>query len=397
MSKARLVVTAVIIEKRPVSEVARTYGVARSWVYVLLARYREQGEAAFEPQSRRPHTSPSAIGAAVVELIVRLRKELAGQGLDAGPQSIAWHLWQHHQVTVSAATISRYLTRAGLVTPDPAKRPRSSYVRFEADMPNECWQSDFTHYRLAGGAGAEILTWLDDHSRYALSLTAHAAVTGGAVLAAFRAACARYGPPASTLTDNGTVFTTRLLAGGDASPGTLELELRRLGIIQKNGKPNHPQTQGKAERFQQTLKKWLRAQPAQPATVTGLQALLDTFTDLYNTQRPHRSLPRRATPATAYAARPKATPRTPAPGPSSHTRAGRVSATGTVTIRAGGRLRHIGIGRPHARTRVLIHTRGLDIRIIHPVTGELIRQLTLDLTRNYQPTGAPPGRKPRPK
>jgi transposase InsO family protein len=397
MSKARLVITAVTAEKRSVSEVARAYGVARSWVYALLARYRDEGEAAFEPGSRRPHTSPSAIGADAAGLIVRLRKELAGQGLDAGAHTIAWHLEHHYQVKVSAATISRYLGRAGLVTPDPAKRPRSSYVRFEAEMPNECWQSDFTHYPLAGGAGAEILTWLDDHSRYALSVTAHRRVTADAVLAAFRAACARHGPPASTLTDNGTVFTTRLLAGGDASPGTLELELRRLGIIQKNGKPNHPQTQGKAERFQQTLKKWLRAQAAQPATPDGLQALLDTFTALYNTQRPHRSLPGRTTPATAYAARPKATPRTPAPGARDHTRPGRVSATGTITIRAGGSLRHIGIGRPHAGTRVLILTRGPHIRIIHPATGELLRDLTLDLTRNYQPSGAPRGRKPRPK
>jgi transposase InsO family protein len=397
MSKARLVITAVIADKRPVSEVARTYGVARSWVYALLARYREEGEAAFEPRSRRPHTSPAAISADAAELIVRLRKELAGQGLDAGPHTIAWHLEHHHQVTVSAATISRHLARAGLVTADPAKRPRSSYVRFEAEMPNECWQSDFTHYQLAGGADAEILTWLDDHSRYALSVTAHRRVTAGAVLAAFRAACARHGPPASTLTDNGTVFTTRLQAGGHASPGTLELELRRLGIIQKNGKPSHPQTQGKAERFQQTLKKWLRAQAAQPATVTGLQALLDTFTALYNTQRPHRSLPARATPATAYAARPKATPKPPAPGARHHTRPALVSATGTITIRAGGNLRHIGIGRPHAGTRVLILTRGPHIRVIHPATGELLRELTLDLTRNYQPSGAPPGRKPRPK
>ena len=141
MSKARLVVTAVTVEKRPVSEVARSYGVARSWVHALLARYRDEGEAAFQPRSRRPKTSPSAIAPGTVELIARLRKELAGQGLDAGPQTITWHLDHHHQLKVSAATVSRYLTRQGLVTPSPAKRPKSSYIRFEADMPNECWQS----------------------------------------------------------------------------------------------------------------------------------------------------------------------------------------------------------------------------------------------------------------
>ena len=189
MSKARLVITAITVEKRPVSEVARSYGVARSWIYTLLARYEAEGEAAFEPRSRRPKTSPSAISDEAAKLIIRLRKELAGQGLDAGPQTVAWHLERHHQVKVSAATISRYLSRAGLVTPDPAKRPKSSYIRFEADMPNECWQSDFTHYPLAAGTDTEILTWLDDHSRYALSVTAHARVTGPAVLQAFRAAC----------------------------------------------------------------------------------------------------------------------------------------------------------------------------------------------------------------
>jgi transposase len=172
MSKARLVITAVTIEKRQVSQVAKSYGVARSWIYTLLDRYRAEGEAAFEPRSRRPKTSPSAISDNAADLIVRLRKDLAGQGLDAGPQTIAWHLEHRHQVKVSPATVSRYLARAGLVTPDPSKRPKSSYIRFEADMPNECWQSDFTHYPLASGQDTEILTWLDDHSRYALSPTA---------------------------------------------------------------------------------------------------------------------------------------------------------------------------------------------------------------------------------
>jgi transposase InsO family protein len=347
MSKARLVITAVTVEKRQVSEVAKAYGVARSWIYKLLARYEAEGEAAFEPRSRRPKTSPSAISADAVDLIVRLRKELAGQGLDAGPQTIAWHLEQHHQVKVSPATVSRTLTRRGLVTPDPSKRPKSSYIRFAAEMPNECWQSDFTHYPLAGGTGTEILTWLDDHSRYALSLTAHHRVTGAAVLLAFRAACEQHGTPASTLTDNGMVFTTRL-SGGRGGRNGLEHELRRLGVRQKNGKPNHPQTQGKVERFQQTMKNWLRAQPHQPATLTELQSLLDAFADLYNTRRPHRSLPGCATPASAYAARPKASPGDRTADTHDRVRTDRIDATGLVTLRHNGRLHHIGIGRSHA-------------------------------------------------
>jgi transposase InsO family protein len=395
MSKARLVITAVTIEKRPVSEVARSYGVARSWIYTLLARYQAEGEAAFEPRSRRPKTSPSGISASTVELITRLRKDLAGQGLDAGPHTIAWHLEHHHRVTVSAATVSRYLTRAGLVVPDPAKRPRSSYLRFQADMPNECWQSDFTHYPLADGTDTEVLTWLDDHSRYALSVTAHRRVTGPIVLAAFREAVTCHGTPASTLTDNGMVFTTRL-SGGKGGRNHLEAELRRLGIRQKNGKPNHPQTQGKVERFQQTLKKWLRAQPHQPATLADLQHLLDTFASLYNTRRPHRSLPHRATPATAYAARPKAAPGDRAADTHDRVRADRIDADGKLTLRVNGRLHHIGVGRTHARTRVLMLVQDLHVRVINAATGELLRELTIDPARDYQPTGNPRYPKPEP-
>jgi transposase InsO family protein len=372
--------------------VARSYGVARSWIYALLGRYAAEGEEAFEPRSRRPKTSPRAIPEATVSLITELRKELAGQGLDAGPHTIAWHLEHHHHTRVSAATISRYLDRAGLVTPEPAKRPKSSYIRFAADLPNECWQADFTHYPLAGGAGTEILTWLDDHSRYVLSLTAHHRVTGPIVVAAFRAAVAAHGIPASTLTDNGMVFTTRF-SGGRGGRNGLEADLRRLGIRQKNGRPNHPQTQGKVERFQQTLKNWLRAQPAQPADLAQLQALLDTFTSICNNDRPHRSLPHHATPATAYAARPKAVPGDRVSDSHDRVRSDRISKTGNVTLRTGGRLHHIGVGRTYAGTCVLLLVQDLHVRVIDAATGELLRELTLDPARDYQPTGQPPGPK----
>jgi hypothetical protein len=265
-------------------------------------------------------------------------------------------------------------------------------------MPNECWQSDFTHYPLADGTGTEILTWLDDHSRCVLSLTAHARVTGPAVLQAFRAACAQHGAPASTLTDNGMVFTTRL-SGGKGGRNALEHELRRLGVKQKNGKPNHPQTQGKVERFQQTMKNWLRAQPHQPATLAELQTLLDDFAGIYNTRRPHRSLAGRATPATAYAARPKAAPGDRAADTHDRVRTDRVDATGLVTLRHNGKLHHIGIGRAHAGTRVLLLVQDLDIRVVNAGTGELIRELVLNPDKNYQPTGRPSGwpkKTPRP-
>jgi transposase InsO family protein len=291
---------------------------------------------------------------------------------------------------VPAATVSRYLTAAGLVIPEPGKRPKSSYIRFQAELPSECWQSDFTHCRLAGpgrspGADTEIIGWLDDHSRFVLHLTAHQRVTGPIVLETFRAACAGYGVPASTLTDNGMVYTARF-AGGRGGRNAFEHELRRLGTTQKNGRPNHPQTQGKIERLWQTLHRWLAAQPDQPATLAELQALLDAFTAYYNTRRPHRSLPHRATPATAYTARPKATPGDRAADTHDRVRADIIDTNGTVTLRTGGNLRHIGVGRTHARTRVLLLIRDLDVRIINAATGELLRDLTIDPTRDYQPT-----------
>ena len=146
MSKARLVITAVVVEGRSQSAVAREYGVSQSWISRLVARYHAEGEAAFEPRSRRPRTHPTRLSQASIDLIVELRDKLAGEGLDAGPQTIAWHLEHHHGLIVSAASIHRHLRAGGLVTPQPHKRPRSSYIRYAAAQPNERWQADFTHW-----------------------------------------------------------------------------------------------------------------------------------------------------------------------------------------------------------------------------------------------------------
>jgi transposase InsO family protein len=390
MSKRRLVITAVLAGQSQ-SEVARTYGVSQGWISRLMARYRAEGEAAFEPLLRAAKTSPAATRSETVELVLRLRKQLEGAGLDAGADTIGWHLGHHHHTTVSRATINRILVRAGAVTPDPSKRPKSSYIRFEADQPNETWQSDFTHYRLTDGTDVEILTWLDDCSRYALSVTAHTRVTGPVVLATFRKAVANHGVPTSTLTDNGMVFTTRF-AGGRGGRNHLETELRELHITQKNGQPNHPQTQGKVERFQQTLKKWLRAQPNQPATIGELQGLIDAFRGEYNHRRPHRSLPHRAAPATVYTTLPKATTGSDRSNDTHHrVRHDKIDKAGSVTLRVAGRLRHIGVGRTYARTDVTLLVQDLHVRIINAATGELLRDLIIDPRRDYQPTGRPPG------
>jgi hypothetical protein len=216
-------------------------------------------------------------------------------------------------------------------------------------------------------------------------------VTGPIVLATFRETVATHGIPASTLTDNGMVFTTRL-SQGKRSAGTrngFETELRRLGTVQKNSRPNHPTTCGKVERFQQTMKKWLRGQPVQPTTIAELQTLIDAFVDEYNQRRPHRSLPHRATPATVYTTRPKAAPGDRDDDRHDRVRRDKVDKSGKITLRYQGRLYSIGIGRTHARTRVLVLVQDLNIRIINAATGELIRELVLDPAKRYQPIPRP--------
>jgi transposase InsO family protein len=328
MSRARLIITAVVDEKRTKSAVARDYDVSRYWVQQLVKRWYAEGEAAFEPRSRRPHSSPHAIPAAVEDQIVLLRKELSRQGLDAGADTIRTHLARRTPrsqtssgtAPPSASTIWRILTRRGFVTPQPQKRPRSSWHRFEAEQPNERWQADTTHWQLADGTPVEILNLLDDHSRLALACVPRRTITGPDVVHAFQGAFVRWGIPASVLTDNGAVFTGLPRHGGRVA---LEIELGRLGVRFDHSRANHPQTQGKVERFQQTEKKWLAAQP--PAqTIAGLQRQLTRFRRSYNELRPHRALDRR-TPWEAYTARPKAT----ATGPTSTHTAGFATTAST--------------------------------------------------------------------
>ena len=287
MSKRRAAILSVVIEGRTQAETARQHKVSESTVSRWVARYRAEGDAAFQARSRRPGSSPSKVCDETVELVVNLRSELSAQGLDAGPHTISWHLQQRHQITVSPSTIRRRLVDLGLVEPNPKKRPKSSYVRFEADLPNEMWQSDFTHWRLATGADTEIITWLDDHSRCALSVTVHRRITGPIVVDTFNQTCVDHGFPASTLTDNAMVYTTRF-SGGKGGRNAFEARLAYLGTEQKNSAPNHPTTCGKVERFQQTLKKWLTAQ-RRANDLNELQALLNEFTDTYNNHRPHRA------------------------------------------------------------------------------------------------------------
>ena len=184
-----------------VTAAAAEYGISRRHLHRLLVRYREGGLDALEPRSRRPKTTPIATPETVRQRVVELRRHLTADGLDAGPHTIAWHLEREGHRPPAPATISRILKHAGLITSQPRKRPRSCYTRFQMAQPNEMWQSDFIHWRLQDGTDVEILNWLDDHSRYLLSATAHQPVTGDDVVSTFLAVIDDHGAPASTLTD----------------------------------------------------------------------------------------------------------------------------------------------------------------------------------------------------
>jgi transposase InsO family protein len=382
MSLAELVVTAVRIQGRSKAEVSRDYGVSPRWVYEVCRRFDAEGEAGLVPRSRRPHTSPGRTADETEDEIVELRKELLELGFDAGAHTIAAHLARRHTHVPSVSTIWRILSRRGFVSPQPHKRPRSSFVRFEADMPNERWQTDITHVRLAGGEEVEIMNVIDDHSRLLVASDALVVFKAADVVETFHRAGAAHGFPASLLSDNGAVFT----AGPRHGRCALEIELARLGIRAMHSRPYHPQTCGKVERFHQTLKRFLaRQDPA--ATIEELQVQLDRFGNYYNTVRPHRAI-RRRTPAEAFAARPKAGPSLqslPVPG-RLRLRRDKVDITGVVTLRHNSRLHHIGIGRKLVGTRVLLLVDGLEVRVITE-DGELIRELVLDPDRDYQPHG----------
>jgi transposase InsO family protein len=177
--------------------------------------------------------------------VIGLRGQLTADGLDAGPVTIGWHLEREGLPALSTSTIRWILHAAGLICPEPRKRPRSSYTRFEMAQPNEMWQSDFIHCCLADETDVEVLDWLDDHARYLLSCTAHEPVTGDDVVTVFLDLIEEYGPPASTLTDNGSVYTSRFTGGRNA----FEYVLPILGVRQKNGAPGHPRPRARPSGF----------------------------------------------------------------------------------------------------------------------------------------------------
>jgi len=375
-------VEAHLVEGRSVSELAAAHGVHRSWIYKLLARYREGGYEALEPRSRAPRSSPNRTPEEVVRAIVSQREQLLSLGHDGGAETIAHHLARELDSVPSVSTIWRILRREGLVVPQPQKRPRSSLIRFEAELPNEMWQADITHWRLAGGQDVEILNMIDDHSRLFLASRAFPTTKAADVVDVFRSAIDLHGAPASLLCDNGAVFTATPRGG----KVLLQSEMERLGVVAKNSRPYHPQTCGKVERLHQTLKRYL-ARQTHAKTLSELQAQLEAFCHYYNAIRPHRALGGR-TPLQAYSARVKARPADGnAPDTHFRIRHDKVDSVGTVTLRHDSKLHHIGLGRAHKGKLIKLLVADRDIRVLDARTGELIRRLTLDPSRDYQPIG----------
>jgi len=322
-----------------VARVCREASVSRATFYRLLDRYREEGLDGLEPRSRRPHTSPNQTGVEIEEMIVRLRKELAEAGLDHGAITIWWHLDNRSLLVPvpSTATIHRILVRRGQVEPAPKKRPKSSYIRFEAPAPNEWWQIDAMDWMIATGI-ARVFNIIDDHSRVAPRSRAVAEATTEEAWTTFCQASQQWGLPAGVLSDNGLCFSGKL-RGFEV---LFEAKLRDAGIRPFTGRPYHPQTTGKVERFQQTLKKWLRKQPVAKA-IAELQSQHDEFYEIYNFQRPHQGIGRKIPIDRFNASSPSGPAGAPLPHPSWPNRPRHLTVNKTGNIRVDSYIINIGI------------------------------------------------------
>jgi transposase InsO family protein len=299
-----------------VSTFCAEHGISRKTFYAIRARTKAEGQAAvLEPRSRRPLTSPARINDEVRQQAVAVRAVLESSGLDHGPISV------HDKmaalglpVVPSVASLARIFRQAGVARVEPRKKPRAAYRRFVYPAPNACWQLDATEYVLAGGRKVVVFQLQDDHSRLAVASLAADGETSPAAVEVFKKGVAAHGIPQRLLTDNGAALNP----SRRGMEGQLVTYVTNLGVQAITGKPYKPTTQGKNERFHQTLFRWLDKQPL-AATITELQAQVDAFDLIYNTQRPHQGLPGRITPQQAWDATPVAeAPRPRVPEPRQH-------------------------------------------------------------------------------
>jgi putative transposase len=346
-------------------------------------RARIQAEGGWQPRSRRPKTSPGVTPPQAAAEIVRLRGELAP---DNGADAIIAALSQVAEQDGWAgrgwrvphrSTVNKILKRAGLVKPEPRKRPRSSFRRFAYARPRDCYQIDATCTHLADGTEVAVFDVLDDCTRMLAACHAAPAETASDAVAAITAAAARHSAPGIVLCDNGTAFTGGPFARG-AGAGAFARAVAALGARLIHSSPYHPQTCGKVERHHQTLKRWLAIRPA-PATLAELQALLDAYRDYYNTRRHHtavKTTPRRAWDTAPAHGGPGHLPRQD--DATIHTLT--VTANGTVTM---GARQTISIGRGKAGTTITA-IRDHDRVTCYTPAGEPIGHIHLNHDKRYQ-------------
>lgn len=385
-----------------VAAFCRQHGVSRSWFYEV--RKRALSEPALQAMQPRVRTGtvrhPQAIAAAVEDLAVQIRKDLADQGLDHGPVTVRWHLQEAGLKAPAASTLARIFTARGMVTAQPQKRPKSSHRRFSFAQAHECWQLDSFGWLLADGTVVAIFQLSDDCTRYAIASWVATSENAAGAQAVIERGISAFQTPLLLLTDNGAAFNRDRMG----STTQLVAMLRQLGCKPITGRPYHPQTQGKNERLHQTTQRWLRARPL-VTTIAELQALIDDFDDLYNHRRPHQALQMR-TPAQAL--REAVIAVAPQPPEPPHARgqasAGRRDAkpktrvlhrradeNGKVTIN----YVRVLLGCEHAHTDVAVLDSGHSLSIFTTTGGELIRTVVLEPGKRYYSNGRPRGTRPR--
>lgn len=293
-----------------VSTFCAEHGISRKSFYELRTRAKADGPAAvLEPRTRRPRSSPSKLSDEVKQQAVAVRAALEASGLDHGPISVHEKMRAMGLERVpSTASLARIFREAGVARLEPRKKPRSAWRRFVYPAPNACWQLDATEYVLTGGRKCVIFQLIDDHSRYAIASHVASGETARDAITVVDKAIAVHGVPQRLLSDNGLALNP----SRRGRVGQLVAHVAALGVEAITGKPYKPTTQGKNERFHQTLFRYLDKQPLAD-TLAELQAQVDAFDHIYNSQRPHQALPGRVTPQAAWEATPKADPPRPKP------------------------------------------------------------------------------------
>ena len=279
------------------------HGVSRKTFYAIRKRALLEGQAAaLEPRSRRPAVSPNRITDDVKAQAVGVRAALEQSGLDHGPISVHEKMRSLRMEPVPAvSSLARIFRDAGVARVEPKKKPRASFRRFVYPAPNACWQLDGTEYVLTGGRKCVIFQLIDDHSRLAVASHVAWGETSAGAIAVVSKVIAAHGVPQRLLSDNGAALNP----SRRGVLGQLVAYVTSLGVGPITGKPYKPTTQGKNERFHQTLFRWLDKQPL-AGSIEELQEQVDRFDEIYNTERPHQGLPGRITPAQAWEATPKA-------------------------------------------------------------------------------------------